>query len=121
MPRWLVVVFLLIITYQLFLVNLFVPVNQFPEGGVWYCEEYQIQISFENDTPSYLTVDGAQIRCTKGNDRGSKWLYLCCDEKKNEHFEYCETVFGGGRVHLDEETLVLEDERGIEYRFVRIK
>ena len=121
MLRWLIVLLLLSIVFQLFLAYLFVPVNQFPDNGVWYCEEYQIQISFESGTHSYVTIDGEPIRCTTGNDRGSRWLYLCCDERRNEHYMRGESVFGGELVYLDEETLVLEDERGIEYRFVRSK
>ena len=102
------------------MVNLLPREQYFPEDGVWYCEELEMQMSYETDVRSYATVDQTRISCCTGNDRGSNWITLSCTESYNPCYDVGEVIFAGEYVSLDDHRLVLRAADGREYVFERL-
>lgn len=48
------------------------PVQYMPEEGVWYCEDLQIQLSFEANICNYVLVDNVKVEANWHNDPGAK-------------------------------------------------
>lgn len=94
--------------------------RKYPTEGVWYCEEYQIQLSFEGTYKNYFTINGKQIECVWNVERGSDWLSLWCMEEDNSDVDYYQTVFLCRFISLTEDELVVRDEAGTRYVFVRV-
>ena len=99
---------------------LFFPINWMPEEGVWYCDELQLQLSFEEEVESCVIVDENQKKCMLVNEQYSKILSVYCFKDENEFFDEAEMVFSGERVSLTDEEFVLRTEDGEKYVFVRI-
>ena len=112
----LTIIVLLLILYQ-GLGN--TPKRLMPENGIWYCDELQIQLSFEDYEPSYIVVDGVEIKCAVGNDRGSKLIMISSQEHYSEHFRLDETILAAWHVSLAENRWIMQDDAGREYVFVR--
>ena len=97
-----------------------VPVRYEPQEGVWYCEELQIQLSYEHDAATYITENGDKIFGICGTDRGSKLIGILCQSTHGGHY-VGEELFLAEITSLDNGTLVLYDEdSGQEYIFQRI-
>ena len=56
------------------------PVEYMPPDGVWYCEELEMQLSFEPDAKGYAMVNGVKVACSVGNDPGTKYFWVTCTE-----------------------------------------
>lgn len=91
-----------------------------PENGVFYCEELKITVDF--DTPNCFTVvDGEEIHCAFGNDRGSRFVSVSNQDSTTKQYALGDKVFAGECVFFDEDTMViLEEWTQIEYTFKRI-
>lgn len=93
----------------------------FPEDGIWYCEELQIQAAFGETGETFIVVEGEKIDCVWENDPGSEWLNIISQDRDTKVFKLGESVFSGTYVRLDETRLVLRDpDSGQEYTFVKI-
>jgi len=97
-----------------------IPINWMPEDGVWYCEELQIQLSFEEDVDSYVIVNGERKKCSWCNEQYSRILWVDFDEDDDGYLD--DFYFSGERVSLDDgdDEFVLRTEEGEEFVFVRI-
>lgn len=94
--------------------------RKYPTEGVWYCEEYQIQISYEPpEYESYVMVENEKVRCEVTRERRDTRMYLFCIEENNAYFEYREEVFSGELIYLDDEKFILRGDDGTRYVFVR--
>lgn len=92
-----------------------------PEEGVWYCDELEIQLSFENSAVSYITENGQQIIGICENDRGSQWVSILCQRNYGSGFYVGMELFCAKIVSLDETVLVVHyAETDQEYVFHRI-
>lgn len=97
-----------------------IPIDWMPEGGVWYCEELQLQLSFEKDVESYILVDGEQKKCAIEYQQYSNELFVYCFQDGNEWIDEAEMVFFGKRVRLDDEEFVLETKDEERFVFERV-
>jgi hypothetical protein len=116
----LIIVFIALFVYVIF-VFIAKPMDKVwcPEDGVWYCEELQIQISFEPGKKSYAVLDGTVVPCVCENDRGSKDLLVLCQANGNG-YAIGEIIFSGRYVDLSNDTYVLKNKKSQElYTFVR--
>lgn len=96
------------------------PVQYEPEEGVWYCDELQIQLSYERDVPTYIVEDGEMILCACGSDRGVKWLEVS-NQDAGYHANLGEVLFYAEILRLDESELVVYcGDLDKEYTFVRV-
>lgn len=91
-----------------------------PDEGVWYCEQHQIQLSFDDDCKSYVIIDGQVVDCVSSNDRGSKFLRLLCVETENEGYDYGEEMFCAHLVKVNYKELVLKTEDEVKFIFKRV-
>jgi len=90
-----------------------------PTEGIWYCEELQLQISFDR-SESYIVIDGQKIACDCLNDRGSAWFCVLIQEK-NDLYPVGKEVFSARYVQLSEyEFIVSEEHTGKQYVFVKV-
>ena len=91
-----------------------------PDSGVWYCDELEMQLSFDKSVPCYIVQDETRIECEWSNDRGS--LYIAVRYLWNGQQKYGDaTVFYGKYIDLTDDTYVLEEiDTGIQYTFYRI-
>lgn len=90
-----------------------------PEDGVWYCEELQMQLSFEKGQKSYVVLDGRVIPCACENNRGSKDVLVFCQVNGSEYV-IGDLIFSGRYVDLSDDTFVLKDRKTQQiYTFVR--
>lgn len=97
------------------------PVDYFPQDGIWYCEELQMQVSFADDDKTFAYVNGEKIYCTWGYDRGSTWLGLHCRNYYSKAFQVGDVVFDGEYVSLNDKALVLYDQEiNRDYTFLRL-
>lgn len=93
-----------------------------PEDGVWYCEELQMQLSFEKGQRSYVVLDGTNIVCACENARGSKDILVLCQQNNVRGYEIGDLIFGGRYVDMSDDTFVLRDKESQKiYTFVRIE
>ena len=98
------------------------PAAYFPEEGIWYCRELQIQISGDRPVDCWIISEGEKIQCTWGSDRGSKWMSVGCQDPKTERYHMGEVVFGGEFVSLDDNALmILEPVSNKEHTFIRVE
>lgn len=93
----------------------------YPEEGEWYCEELQLQLSFDGQGDCYYIVGDEKVKCACGSDRGSRWLTVGCQEADSKYFDLGEEVFSAEFVRLDQEKLVVcEKKTETEYIFYRV-
>lgn len=92
-----------------FLLVVCVPVRYEPQEGVWYCEELQIQLSYEDDARTYITENGNRILGICGTDRGSKLIGILCQSTHAGHY-VGEQLFLAEIISLDDHALVLYDK-----------
>ena len=100
--------------------NMLIPIEWMPEDGVWYCDELQLQLSFEKDVNSCILVDEEWKKCELMNEQYARTLYVYCFKDEKELIDEADLVFTGVWAGLDDEELVLRTEDGEKYVFVRI-
>lgn len=93
-----------------------------PYEGVWYCDDLQAQLAFDNESETYIMVNGEKVLCEWCNEYGSVWLEIICIEEDHPNFQHYQCFFAGEMTHLDDNggEYTLRDENGVEYVFVRI-
>ena len=91
-----------------------------PQDGSWYCEELQMQISFDGGE-CFSVYEGEKIKCDCINDRGSTWFAIISQEHYIESLPIGTELFCAERVELTEtEFVVREEKTGIVYIFVKV-
>lgn len=97
------------------------PDQYAPEDGVWYCKELLLQLSYEPGSTCFVVEDGQAIVCACGSDRGSKWIYVFCQDAEQSKYHMGELLFSMQIVSLnDTELVVVEENANHEYVFRRI-
>ena len=91
-----------------------------PKEGIWFCEELQMQISFEPNQRSFKLVGEHKITCSWRHDKNSRYISIVCLEEKNAMYTFGDVVFCGEYVALDKQQYVLSDDTGKTYTFLRI-
>ena len=93
-----------------------------PTEGVWYCEELNIQLSYEPDEISYMVIDGETVLCACGSDKGIDRILLCCQQEGHGAFYMGELLFEAQIIGLSEsQMLECVDTLDTQYCFERIK
>ena len=93
-----------------------------PEEGIWYSEELQIQLSYEQHTQSFAIINGEKIVCACGSDRGVPNLYVSCQETDHPMYRLGQEIFSAKIVSLSETEFVVYDEQtSRQYVFTRQK
>lgn len=114
-----VIPFIILLAYCHALVN---PVLWRPAEGVWYCEELKIQMSFDRSVPTYAEINGKEVICSWGNDRGSAVITISNQDRSCQELKLDEVIFAGEYVELDDHRFVLREYRGETlYTFIRIQ
>lgn len=94
--------------------------NWMPQDGVWYCEELQIQIPFDDLGECYAVIDGQPVKCVFENDRGSSWFSVSIWNEKNGGF-IGENILVAEVVSIsDDSFLVREWRTDEEYVFILV-
>ena len=97
------------------------PIDYFPEEGVWYCSEHEMQLDFSRNDDSYIMLDSKKIHCDYLANIGSYVLTVCCQENDCGFFSLGEEILSMRFVSLDENTLIMKDLYGDKkYLFTRI-
>lgn len=115
-----------IILYTIALCTVFcigcTPDQYEPEDGVWYCEDLQIQLSYDVGKECYAIIDGEKITAACGSDRGVKRLYVSSQQKDHPKYYLGKTIFAAEIISLNETEFVVYDEQAQrEYIFYRIE
>lgn len=118
---------------SIFIVFLFFAMtacNVFPSGtvtlwrpveGVWYCDDLQIQISYDREYETYAIVNGAKVICVAENDAGSISTSVICQELGHEKYDLGDAIFWGEYVELTDSVFILKDVHTKElYTFRRM-
>lgn len=88
-----------------------------PESGVWYCEELQMQLSFDSEVPCFVTQNGTEVNCTWFNNSGSVYITVCYLTKDYDYI----TILDGKYVDLTDDSYIVENmDTGIQYIFCKI-
>ncbi len=117
---------LVIVAYVIATVIIFIGMTHYtqwmPTEGVWYCDELEISLSFDDNIMSSAIVDGQKIVCAVDNMRGSDVVSLSCQDRNTSSISLGEDVFVGEYVDLEDDRLVLR-EYGTEniYTFLRVQ
>ena len=92
----------------------------YPEGGMWYCEELQIYINFDDDGMSKAIVDGEEIDCRAIYYDSSSLITI---NRVYDGVAYDnQQEFAGYFVSLKDNELVLRGrDTNVEYTFVKIE
>jgi len=92
-----------------------------PESGIWFCDELQIQLSYEPGIVSYCVENGKKILCTNSTDRGSSAIYVLWQGEKTATKSVGDMVFFGRCIGFDENKMhIVENGSGKKYTFKRI-
>ena len=81
----------------------------FPKEGAWYCDELQMQISFDKNNESFYFIDNTKIPISAHIDRDVNILMISCGQPDCTYCEYRSFVATLKFVELSETQLVLED------------
>lgn len=106
----------------------------FPNEGIWYCADLQAQFTmgkgntfvsrgdglFVDKTKNYAIVNGERIAASLWSDRGSKYVWISCEEPDHPDFYEGETIYSFVFVSLSDTEYVLEDDTGKRHTFLRI-
>ena len=92
-----------------------------PNEGVWYCDELKIQLSFTLDEETYAIINGEKVICVWGNNPGTSYLSVHVQENGLEDYALGETIFFGKCSELiDTELIIIDNDTGIPYSFIRM-
>lgn len=94
-----------------------------PREGVWYCEDLQLQFSFEKDQETYMIIDGEKHDCyCVDNSIRTELLDVVSKEKEKEFKNYHDTLaFRGTLYELKENSMIiLQWKTEKPYTFVRV-
>ncbi len=116
---------LVIVAYVIATVIIFIGMTHYtqwmPTEGVWYCDELEISLSFDENIMSFAIIDGQKVMCVAGNDRGSTLVSLSCQDRNISSISLGEDVFVGEYVDLEDNQLVLREYHTENiYTFVRV-
>ncbi len=93
-----------------------------PTEGVWYCDELQISLSFDENIMSFAIIDGQKVICVADNNRGSEVISVLCQENNIDQFYLGESIFTGEYVSLKDNQLVLREyHKENIYTFLRVQ
>lgn len=96
------------------------PAVVFPTEGIWYCDELQMQLDFEDRTETLVETDDTKVKCQWFSDRGSPYIAVACDVKNCEYCPYGECIFKAEYSSLSETELILKSiHDGKIYTFYR--
>lgn len=91
-----------------------------PQEGVWYCEELQILISYDDEMCTAV-LDGEEIPCNCLHD-GDQWIYIVSQTARNEKYPLGSSVFIAEPIKLTKtEFVVKEKKTGVVYTFQKIE
>lgn len=92
-----------------------------PDGGTWYCEALQMELSFEYGEYSYVIIEGEEIKCKCYNNRGARDISLVIMEEDLAGYQLGDTYFWASYVDLNDECYVVKEcSTGEVYTFCRI-
>lgn len=60
------------------------PIYSLPTEGTWYCDDFAIQICFDEDAPAektFVTFENQKVPCRLRYQQGASYLQLCCAER----------------------------------------
>lgn len=93
-----------------------------PEEGVWYCEDLQIQLSYDIGKECYVIINGEKIKAACGSDRGVNWLYVTSQQQGHPKFDLAEVIFSAEIISLNEVEFIVYDEQAKrEFVFYRME
>lgn len=93
-----------------------------PTEGQWFCEELQIQLSYDDGHSSYLLDNGEKIVCSNETDPGTRCIMVYCQEQNHEKYEFCSEIFTDDCISFDQEKMIVVDQTtGKEFIFKRVK
>ena len=93
----------------------------FPQDGVWFCEELQMQLAFDGTMNSCVMNESKIIPCTWVIEPGSSYIDVC-KQKGKSHYSYPgETIFSATIIQSDNRLFIVsEDNTDTEYTFYKI-
>ena len=92
-----------------------------PEDGIWYCEELEMQLSYDKDGQSYVVENGEKIICACGSDKGVPYLFVSIQEVHHSSYSLGEEIFCAKIISVSETEFVVYDENNErQYIFSRI-
>ena len=99
------------------------PDQTFPEEGLWYCAELQIQICPGKDSAgqyAYTFINGEKRSCALYTDYGNKFLGIGYMYEVDGTWDYT-SLYRGEWISFNDERIVTRDRQTqIEYVFVRV-
>lgn len=108
--------------------------DNFPNDGIWYCEELQAQFTmrqaeafvspddeyFVDESENYVIVNGDRIAAVLESNRGATYVWIVCQELEHPDFYCGEIIYTFDFVSLSDTEYILKDDTGKRYTFVRI-
>ena len=110
----------ILLIFAVILVFICSPIDRFPAEGEWYCNDLDVQVSFDHDGETFLVWNDQKVLCAAGIDKGSTWIYVDCQETDNPDFKLGETVFSGEIVQSEDGFLIIQSDTGVQYTFTRV-
>ena len=99
------------------------PDQTYPEEGIWYCAELQMQICREKDRTERYThaiIDGEKRNCALYTDYGNRFFSVVYMYEVDEKYEST-TLYRGEFISFNDEKIVTRDtQTQTEYVFVRV-
>lgn len=93
-----------------------------PENGVWYCEELQIQLSYDVGKECFIVINGEKIAAACGSDRGVNRLVVSSQQANHPDYYMGETIYEAEIISLNEQEFVVYDEQAQrEFVFYRVE
>lgn len=99
------------------------PAQTFPNEGIWYCEDLQIQICFDKNPDKYEThiIKDKKISCTLSTDYGNRFFSIVYQDTISAEYNYDTCFYAGEFISFDDDTLITRaTDTQKEYVFTRI-
>ena len=122
MKKFWMILLLCPIVYLVILFANIAYIPQFePAEGIWFCEELQIQLDYNDGSETFIIEEGEILHCSCGSDRGVKEIQVSCEQRSHPIYELGELIFRAEIKQLtDKKMTVFKPTTGEEYIFVRI-
>ena len=115
-----------IVIYAIALCTIFcmgcTPDQYEPLNGVWYCEDLQMQLSYDVGKESYVIIAGEKIAIACGSDSGVSRLCVSNQQRNHPEYHMGETIFEAEIISLNATKFVVYDMQAQrEFVFYRIE
>ena len=118
-------IFLVFLTLASILVSLVIPLLfrppkelPVPDSGCWFCEDLEIQLSFDETDSTYAVINGIEKNCVILRENNTNTIIVFCADWETCSLSHDCKIFSGSILELtNTEFLLMESKSKVVYSF----